>query len=258
MLQLTRIATLWPEHENFSLSRPDTGEEYIFIHLLSPAMAKIGGVWQKLRRGGCYIVPPHSDQGLKADGGPLLHNWLHMRGDVAACLAAADLVPDRVYYPAKDDFLTDLFRDLEGESLSQRPLADPIISLKLQTLFLQFSRALKEQGAPPSTRLFRRLCSIRSEALLHYDTPISVPDMAKKTGLSTSRFHCLYKQYFGISPADDLAKARLEHAKRLLCGSDMTVTAAAEALGYTSVYHFIRQFRRKTGITPGAYRAASR
>lgn len=254
MLYLTAIRALWPEKEGFSLLRPDTEEDYIFLHFLSPAEIKLRGSWQRVRKGACYIVSAHSEQGLRTVGCPLLHDWFHMRGDVPAHLSACGLVTDRVYYPENDAFLTDLVRELEQEQRLAAPYADSLISLYLDVLFFRLARALAGAAAPQNPRLYRRLCAIRSEALLSYENPPSVPQMAEKAGLSVSRFHLLYRQYFGHSPAADLADARIEHAKRLLLNGNDTVSAVAETLGYTSVYHFIRKFRQKTGKTPGEYR----
>lgn len=43
---------------------------------------------------------------------------------------------------------------------------------------------------------------------------------------------------------------RIEKAKNMLM-QGMSVAETAEQLGYTNVYHFIRQFKQITGITPG-------
>lgn len=254
MLRLTAIRALWPEKEGFSLLRPDTGEEYIFLHFLTPAEIKLHGAWQKVKKGACYIVSAHSEQGLRTVGCPLLHDWFHLQGDVPGHLAACGLAPDVLYYPENDAFLTDLVRELEQEQQLQALYVDSLIPLYIDVLFFRLARALSGNTAPQNPRLYRRFCAIRSEALLAYENPPTVPQMAEKAGLSPSRFHLLYKQYFGLSPASDLADARIEHAKRMLLSGNDTVSAVAEALGYTSVYHFIRQFRRKTGKTPGEYR----
>jgi plastocyanin len=47
---------------------------------------------------------------------------------------------------------------------------------------------------------------------------------------------------------------RLDRAKHLLSGTDLTVTRIAEASGYASRQYFCRAFHRATGSTPLAYR----
>lgn len=45
---------------------------------------------------------------------------------------------------------------------------------------------------------------------------------------------------------------RVEKAKALLWQNN-SVTETAAQLGYASVYHFIRQFRQTTGVSPKQY-----
>ena len=82
----------------------------------------------------------------------------------------------------------------------------------------------------------------------------TVKFMADGVGLSESRFFSVYKSFFGISPMDDLINARIDLAKNLLSGSDKKIYAIAQELGYAEVTHFIRQFKKRTGISPSKYR----
>ena len=47
---------------------------------------------------------------------------------------------------------------------------------------------------------------------------------------------------------------RIEEARRLLARTDMTLGAIAEAVGYNAYQHFLKQFERRTGMKPAAYR----
>ena len=78
--------------------------------------------------------------------------------------------------------------------------------------------------------------------------------MAKSLSLSRSRFTILYSSFFGISPKNDLINQRILYAKHLLSSSNMNVEEVAVRCGYSNVYHFIRQFKERTGLSPGKYR----
>ena len=82
----------------------------------------------------------------------------------------------------------------------------------------------------------------------------SVTEGAYKTNVSKSHFQALYKSYFGVSFVNDLITARVEKAKSFLKNTDKTVSEIATLCGYLNVEHFIRQFKKETGITPGLYR----
>ena len=48
---------------------------------------------------------------------------------------------------------------------------------------------------------------------------------------------------------------KIEYAKSLLLQQpDLPLSAVAEKLGYHDQFHFIRQFKSVTGMTPGEYR----
>ena len=78
--------------------------------------------------------------------------------------------------------------------------------------------------------------------------------MCKNLGISRSYLQHLYKQYFGVSVTQDIKLCRMEHAKYLLSGTDMTVATIASECGYVTDVHFMRMFRRMTGISPSDYR----
>jgi AraC-like DNA-binding protein len=60
---------------------------------------------------------------------------------------------------------------------------------------------------------------------------------------------------FGTTPGQDMIRGKMDHAKSLLLVDEyMPLATIAERLGYSSQYHFIRQFKQITGETPGAYR----
>nr|WP_272887020.1 helix-turn-helix transcriptional regulator [Phenylobacterium aquaticum] len=60
----------------------------------------------------------------------------------------------------------------------------------------------------------------------------------------------------GVAFSDLLDAARLEMAKRLMRHSDVPLTEIAMAIGFAEPAVFSRFFRRATGQTPSAWRAA--
>ena len=85
---------------------------------------------------------------------------------------------------------------------------------------------------------------------------ISLGELAEAAGLS--RFHFLrsFKRSTGETPYQYVLRRRIETAQTLLREQVMTVEAVAAAVGFSNATRFIRAFRLKTGVTPGAYRAA--
>ena len=84
--------------------------------------------------------------------------------------------------------------------------------------------------------------------------PPGVAELAGQVGMCQSRLHRCFKEVFGMTPFDYLRRERLEAARRLLDQGGKNVTEIAYAVGYSSLSHFSKAFRRYTGCLPGQYR----
>ncbi|SRR5581483_2019939 len=83
--------------------------------------------------------------------------------------------------------------------------------------------------------------------------PLRVADLARAVNMSPSRFAHVFKDVTGQSPHRFRKQLRLEHAKHLLDDKHWGVSAVAAEVGYTNVSHFISEFKRIFGTTPGSY-----
>jgi two-component system response regulator YesN len=88
-----------------------------------------------------------------------------------------------------------------------------------------------------------------------YQNPdISLSEVAREVGLSSSHLGYLLKDRVGLSYSQYLTSLRVKYAKKLLQTTPMTISAIAEAVGYPNPTNFYRIFQRETGLTPNAYR----
>lgn len=94
---------------------------------------------------------------------------------------------------------------------------------------------------------------ITSYFAFHISEPIHIEDMAKRAGLSPSRFTVLFKQHFHMTPYQYLLKLRVEYAQELL-RDGLSLQTASEYCGFTDVHHFSKTFKSATGVNPGYYR----
>lgn len=99
------------------------------------------------------------------------------------------------------------------------------------------------------------LYELRSEIYAVPEKNWTVEQMCQSVHLSIPYFQHLYKQYFDVSPVNDLIKARIEQAKKKLIYSREKISFIAEECGYQSLEHFNRQFKDITGFTPSKYRS---
>ncbi|MCG7386044.1 helix-turn-helix domain-containing protein [Paenibacillus sp. ACRRY] len=82
----------------------------------------------------------------------------------------------------------------------------------------------------------------------------SITQMAEELNLSRSQCTKIFKEIYGISPRQYVTEKKLNHAKQLLVSTNKTIEDIADELGYHSVSHFSRQFRRGTGLSPNQFR----
>lgn len=87
---------------------------------------------------------------------------------------------------------------------------------------------------------------------------IDLQALAGHAGLSVFHALRLFAAVHGVTPHQYLLRCRLRHAARLLAEADLPVTQVALASGWADLSNFVRSFRRAAGVSPRAYRQASR
>jgi len=84
--------------------------------------------------------------------------------------------------------------------------------------------------------------------------PLTVRQMAWMAHLSERRFRQVFAETTGKSPKRFYDELRLAAAAEMLRAGGMNVSQVADALGYSSPFHFSREFRRRRGVPPSRWR----
>lgn len=255
-LEILNIKPLWPEDERFMLERKNTGNEYIFIHTLTELSVMLDGEFRTMPAGSVICFAPFSYQHIKASGGSLVHDWMHLSPDFCKIADEYSFETGKIYTLSDDGFITKLMQEAELEKLNGNLFSDKICEFKVREIIAKTVRASSAGigGQTVSLSVHAAFSAARSKIHLEYSKNWNIGSMAELVHLSPSRFFSIYKGIFGISPKNDLLNVRMEHAKMLLLDGSLSVKDTAEMTGYTNVYHFIRAFKLHTGKTPGKYR----
>jgi len=83
---------------------------------------------------------------------------------------------------------------------------------------------------------------------------LSVEGIARAIGMSAFHFAHAFRAAAGVPPHRYVMQRRMERAKALLRGSELTLTEIAQRVGYSSASHFSVGFRKLTQLAPSDYR----
>ena len=97
---------------------------------------------------------------------------------------------------------------------------------------------------------------VRAQAWIadNYATDNPVAAMVERSALLPRTFGRRFRAATGRRPIEYVHEIRIEEARRILESSSIAVDDVGFSVGYQDPTFFRRLFKRKTGLTPAAYR----
>lgn len=247
------VESLWHEKKGFILDRDTIGEQYIFIHFLTPVTAELNGESVDIKPGGCVVFGKNSRQHFSSPNCELVHDWFHADVDCAELMKKYGLMCEKVYYPYNAEDITKTVSKIKLEYAVRDAYYEQSASAAAESIFISLARSeIKEaEGVQPYSLIKERFIEARAKIHMDICRQWTVADMASLVNMSESRFYYMYKKLFGISPQADLSAKRIQTAQMLLTKKQLSVKETAQLTGFNSEYNFIRRFKQIMGITPG-------
>ncbi|TFH33406.1 MAG: AraC family transcriptional regulator [Deltaproteobacteria bacterium] len=90
--------------------------------------------------------------------------------------------------------------------------------------------------------------------LENYFLPISLLEISRVAGMSTSCFERNFKRVMEVTFKTYLINLRLARAMVVIAERNLSMYEVACACGFTNQYHFSRTFSKKTGLPPRSYK----
>ncbi len=179
--------------------------------------------------------------------------WAHFTGNYAESLLRNNgIVPGRVY--RLNDEISSSVRRAFGEMFREFMMHgrgyEDLCAAKLTSVLVELGRSVTEGGLGRETRFAGLLEYIHR----HYTEDLCIAELAEAEHLSVSRFREVFRRTFGCAPSEYIIGLRLQHARDLLSGTDLTIAEIAEMCGYGDELYFMRLFRKKTGMSARTYR----
>ena len=92
----------------------------------------------------------------------------------------------------------------------------------------------------------------------HLEEQVSLATLAAVAQMSPTHFAHLFKHAIGLAPHQYVLRCRIEHAKRLLAETDLSLVDIVHQVGCADHSHFTALFRKHVTMTPKAYRNHTR
>ena len=145
-----------------------------------------------------------------------------------------------------------LLKGSSAATVARSELSDVIID----GLQLVVDAGLGAQGwqRPRPARRFDLVNQGREILLAQLDADISLDDLAQSLGVSYRVLNYAFQDTLGVSPYQYMLTERLHAVRRLLKSSDISVTDACIAYGFSTPSRFTRQYSRLFGELPSATR----
>ena len=255
LMYIKRIQYNWKQQAGNSVSAP-VKYFYNLFHFPTPVEIRVGEELIQTRPNACIFSKPWEPRWFYFAEDTTM-NWMHNDASIEALLDKYRIPVGQVFYPDNPGFLADHFQKMYWEFNSNALYREELLDGQVEELLIKLSRSIHEANTsvPISSSERKQLLYLRLNMVDNPQKQWTVAQMAQSVSLSPSRFHAVYKAMFDISPMADVIRAKVDRAKTLLTMEEKSgILEISEKLGYSSPYHFIRQFKAETGMTPGQYR----
>jgi two-component system response regulator YesN len=120
----------------------------------------------------------------------------------------------------------------------------------LLTIIIQKIVELMNAQKPPHKTIEHVMALIKEK----YMTNLTLKSIAEEVFISPSHLSTLFRQEMGINFLDCLHQFRIEKAKQLLKEESGKIYIVAKQVGYYDESHFVRMFKKWTGMLPSQYK----
>lgn len=257
-VQISRLGVRVRHNKDFIIDRPAGSGDMLFLHYLTPIHIHSRAGLTCEKPGACILYTPPFRQWYRGVKQDFNHNWFHMSGrDAEKLIRRYNIPTNTIFYPARADFIIPCLEEIKDETNLAEVYSSEAVAIIVERLLLLLSRYLQQNVATVRTsrkaELLKRFKQQRATLRDAPEKPWRLETLARETHLSVSRFSVLYKEFFGLSPGEDILQARLQKAKWFLTNTTLSVKEAAYQSGFNNIYYFSRLFHRRTGCPAREY-----
>lgn len=230
---------------------------YQMIHfvLSGKGRLEVAGRTFELQAGDAFLVPAETVAYYEADGeDPWHYAWINFLGITSRqylleLMEAAEEtfvlrgLPVDKYYATIQEVLP-----LDASSVSDYLLANSMTLYVLSQLFYDTGYGRRQD----------RRGTVAEEVKLYLDVnyyePLQIQQVARQFGVHPNYLTRIFRAAYGVGPKEYLTQLKLKKAETLLVTTSYPVAVVADSLGFEDGFAFSRLFKKKTGLSPTAFR----
>ncbi|MEG1545443.1 MAG: AraC family transcriptional regulator, partial [Tannerellaceae bacterium] len=258
-LHITDIG-YYPKAEHHFREREIAIPQYVFIYCIEgEGWFKLHDISCKVTKNQYFILPagvPH--QYGSDENKPWTIYWIHFKGKLAHQFAAGlsqpmDINPS-IYsrISGRIDLFEEIFHTLEmGYSHENVLYACSVFYHFLGTLryLQQYRNAIRSES--DENDLVTAAIHFMKENI---EKKLTLAELAKHIGYSSSHFSILFSQRTGYSPISYFNQLKIQQACHLLDFTDMKINQVCFKIGIDDSYYFSRLFTKIMGVSPREYK----
>ena len=149
--------------------------------------------------------------------------------------------------------LMSILQAMADELRRERPGSDLMMLAKALEIFVFISREYARDGNPMARSLCR-LGEVISALENHYRSEWTIAKISRIAAMAPSTLLPVFKRVTGYSPIEYLLQLRLAKAAERLLKTDDQISEIALDCGFRDSNYFSRQFRKRYGVSPRAFR----
>ena len=153
----------------------------------------------------------------------------------------------------------------EGLILSESPrfAGEQLIRLYLEQLLIQLVRRYMVRPDQPLNPNIVKSIKQKADGELfsqvqeymeaHICETLTIEQLCRSNSIGRSQLQKLFRTRTGYGAIEYFSRMKVDLAKQMIRENHYNFTQIADALGFSSIHYFSRQFKRITGMTPSEY-----
>jgi AraC-like DNA-binding protein len=102
--------------------------------------------------------------------------------------------------------------------------------------------------------IYQRIVSAKIFMDENFDQPLDLNVISRHSCISRFHFHRLFTRIYRKTPHRYLTQKRIDNAKQLLVGNELSVSEICNNVGFESIGSFSILFKKEIGFSPQYYR----